>query len=724
MQGPRGALGSLPETLGFDHGSTSSDTGLDQQICWNNIRSSAPNRLSDYAMSPGDTSITYMNSISEEGQNFSGWIGEPSSSTMQSQVSHNEQKTEHGWSSSMRACGGAGPILEGQQHDPANILSPSNANLNPSANQIANGPFFLQTSRSNSIPQDLNINSASMEPGGNDCQVLGCPTGGSDNMQVPSVTSSSDPPELPSGSGGYLVEEIDERMGCSFEGRRLSCKRKAIEGNVGQSSGSGCSNYFQPSGGIGWHSATPHFNAGSSLSIPMSSGSTFISPSEQVNPPNLGLGVGGAAPESSLTLNPAGSAESSRRNFRLRINVSHQQDSTTSNVFPTENASGHSNVPSSHHIPRLHLSNSSDLRSAPADVRNPQGQSAVVRVPALRRNLQSSRWNGGSALRHGSSSYVAAAERDGPLESNSRSIPRNLLEHPIFVPATEMRNSAQNPINWSLAGGNPSVAGNIASTSRTGSVSGRHSSSAPNWVSHRSAPQYPRRLSEFVRRSLLSSATSDSVAHNSNYSPIPSGPSASSQVAAISSGAANQGHHLPHSRPAIPLERQVDGAFGIPYSMRTLAAASEGRSRLVSEIRSVLDLMRRGEGLRFEDVMILDQSVLFGMTEIHDRHRDMRLDVDNMSYEELLALEERIGNVCTGLSEETILNHLKQRNYISSKTEGQVEAEPCCICQEEYNDGDDLGMLECGHDFHSSCIKQWLRHKNLCPICKKTAFPK
>lgn len=31
--------------------------------------------------------------------------------------------------------------------------------------------------------------------------------------------------------------------------------------------------------------------------------------------------------------------------------------------------------------------------------------------------------------------------------------------------------------------------------------------------------------------------------------------------------------------------------------------------------------------------MILDQSVFFGMADIHDRHRDMRLDVDNMSYE-------------------------------------------------------------------------------------------
>lgn len=31
--------------------------------------------------------------------------------------------------------------------------------------------------------------------------------------------------------------------------------------------------------------------------------------------------------------------------------------------------------------------------------------------------------------------------------------------------------------------------------------------------------------------------------------------------------------------------------------------------------------------------MILDPSMFFGVADIHDRHRDMRLDVDNMSYE-------------------------------------------------------------------------------------------
>ncbi|CAL5372932.1 unnamed protein product [Camellia sinensis] len=34
--------------------------------------------------------------------------------------------------------------------------------------------------------------------------------------------------------------------------------------------------------------------------------------------------------------------------------------------------------------------------------------------------------------------------------------------------------------------------------------------------------------------------------------------------------------------------------------------------------------------------------------------------------------------------------------------------EPCCVCREEYVDGEELGKLDCGHEFHFNCIKQWL----------------
>ncbi|KAA8537773.1 hypothetical protein F0562_027647 [Nyssa sinensis] len=728
MQGQRSAVGSFPETLNFDHGSASNNAGIDQQICWTNMRDSAHNRLPDYVISPSDASITYINSTSQEGQNLSGWtLGEPSSSGTQNQVSHIERKAEHGWSSSISACAGPGPVLEERQYESANILSLNNVNVNLSSNQIANGPLFLQSSRSAAIPPDLNINAGLVDCGVDDSQITDCPNVykfAAENARVSSSSISSDLSGVPSGSGGYLVEENDGRSGRSLNGRRLSCKRKALEGNAGQSSISGSSSYFQHAESSTWHAVPAHYNACGSLSISTPSEHNLgVNPSEQVNP-GLGLGVRRAASESPLTLNVAGSAEPSQRNSRARINPSQQQDSVTANVFSTGSPVAHSNFSSPHPSSRfLALDNSLELRSAPtADNRSPQTQS-VVHVPALRRHLQSSRWSVGSSSRPGNSSdsVISGEVVTAPEESNSTSLPRNISEHPMFVPTTELRNSPQNPTNWSLTGGNISIAGTAASASQSGSSSGVHPPPASNWVPHRNRPQYPRRLSEFVRRSLLSSAGSESGGPGSSNSPLHSG-SAISREMGIPSGAGNQGHHLSHSRSAMLLGRRLEGAFGLPYSLRTLAAAGEGRSRLVSEIRNVLDLMRRGEGLQFEDVMILDQSVFFGMPDSHDRHRDMRLDVDNMSYEELLALEERIGYVSTGLSEETILKRVKQRKYLTIALGAQLEAEPCCICREEYKEEEDIATLDCGHEFHTDCIKQWLMQKNLCPICKTTAL--
>ncbi|KAM7278665.1 hypothetical protein ACFE04_005799 [Oxalis oulophora] len=100
-----------------------------------------------------------------------------------------------------------------------------------------------------------------------------------------------------------------------------------------------------------------------------------------------------------------------------------------------------------------------------------------------------------------------------------------------------------------------------------------------------------------------------------------------------------------------------------------------------------------------------------------DHHRDMRLDIEHMSYEELLALEERIGSVNTGLSEETVGSQLKTRTYSSSapciNASGPEQvSDSCIICQEEYKNQEELGILTCGHDYHADCLTKWLLSKN------------
>nr|GMC50469.1 probable E3 ubiquitin-protein ligase RHG1A [Ipomoea batatas] len=734
MQGQRSAIGSLPETLDFTRGPATGD-GLDQPVCWNNLRSPAQNRLPDYIVSPNDASVAYITPTSQERQNMIGWtIGESSSSVAQSQVSENEPKTGHNWSSSISACPGPSCIPEERRFEPSNILSLNNVDVNLGSGHTGGRVLPMQGSSSGTLPRDLNRSSGMEEDDtdddddddDDDCQVMefitayesGIPA----NERVSSGGSSSGSLGGSSRTGGYFAVGSDGRPGSSTNGRLLSCKRKALEGHAGQSSGSGSSSYFQHPESSVWNTAATQHNILSSSNIPSPApNNSGVNLAEQINP-RLGLSIGDAASESPVGLTaPCNNAESSRRNFRLRINASHQhqhqQGSVPRNLFSTETEHGNVSVSSSYrNSSRLHCNNSIEFRpTAIAESSNPQGQPIVVHVPSLRRHSQT-RWNAASSSRSGNpANYPLSMDRDSAQfdESTSRAFPRNISQHPMFTPA-DIGNPSQNPTNWGLANGNNCVAGNLASTSRSGPTSGAHSSS-PSLVPNRALPQYPRRLSEFVRRSLLTSAGADSGGQINNGPQLRASSSAGSPEMALPG---NHGHRPSSSRSAMLLERHLDTSFAIPYSWRTLAAAGEGRSRLVSEIHNVLDLMRRGEGLRIEDVMILDQSVLFGMPDAHDRHRDMRLDVDNMSYEELLALEERIGNVCTGLSEEAISSRLKQHKYAFMKVENPEEREPCCVCQEEYNDGEDLGTLDCGHDFHADCIKQWLKHKNLCPICK------
>ncbi|XP_062094431.1 probable E3 ubiquitin-protein ligase ZFP1 isoform X1 [Humulus lupulus] len=134
--------------------------------------------------------------------------------------------------------------------------------------------------------------------------------------------------------------------------------------------------------------------------------------------------------------------------------------------------------------------------------------------------------------------------------------------------------------------------------------------------------------------------------------------------------------------------------------------------------------------LHADEVAILELPDLYEVGEFPDHHSDMRLDIEDMSYEELLALGERIGNVNTGLSEDTITSQLKTRAYLSSRmrlnleeAECHYKEDDCCIiCQDDYKSLEKIGILNCGHEYHAECLKKWLLIKNVCPVCKSEAL--
>ncbi|XP_010538110.1 PREDICTED: probable E3 ubiquitin-protein ligase RHG1A [Tarenaya hassleriana] len=681
MQEERASLGSLSEALNFEHGSTSSNAVIDQQIHWENIHSLGDNDLHGYMISSTDTNTTFPNSVYHGQQDLHRFsLGEASSSIVMENegASHNEQKPELG-------------RFEERNNEIIDL-----------------NPLSVQSSSSNIAMQNVNLNAEFIEHPGDMTQIMGHPAFFDTNGPGTRLLSP-----------GRGFEETSSRAGTSLEGRRSSCKRKALEGSIGQSSSSGGFRDFQRGESSSWTTSPAIYSPGSGLNI---SGSFDQSP--------RGL-VSGVIPNFPV---PA-IAESSSRNLCIGINPSDQQETVNPSVFSARSVVRRPVAPSLANSSRLLPADQHRLGlrhgHALGNVVSQNPNAPTLRFPPISRNtLPPFRWSGGP-VSGGSSSSVAPVDRNVIQrdESRSRSISRNILENPLFVPAPDLRNLARSQMNRNVTSGNPNIAGNVlSSSSRTGSSTGvQPSPSIPAWTPYRSNSQhYQRRLSQLVRRSLLSSLAADGTNRRAGDHPTLRSmiPPASPDELLLQPGGDDNGNAQNHAYSRAPplFERQGDGVIGIPHSLRALTSASRGRSRHVTpEFRNVLDIMRRGENLRLEDVMFLDQSVLLGVADIHDRYREMRLDVDNMSYEELLALEERIGDVCTGLTEEIISNHLKQRKYKSTNKSSQ-ETEPCCICQEEYNEGDDMGTLECGHDFHSQCVKEWLKRKNLCPICKTTGL--
>jgi hypothetical protein len=98
-----------------------------------------------------------------------------------------------------------------------------------------------------------------------------------------------------------------------------------------------------------------------------------------------------------------------------------------------------------------------------------------------------------------------------------------------------------------------------------------------------------------------------------------------------------------------------------------------------------LERVERDQDLTYEQLVMLEATLLFGGMGLRDQHSDLRLDVDNMSYEELLALEERIGNVSTGVTFEVIHQRLKRSQYSSIDAVVDHFSEECdikcSICQ-------------------------------------------
>ena len=95
---------------------------------------------------------------------------------------------------------------------------------------------------------------------------------------------------------------------------------------------------------------------------------------------------------------------------------------------------------------------------------------------------------------------------------------------------------------------------------------------------------------------------------------------------------------------------------------------------------------------------------------------------DDMTYDQLLDLGERLGNVAQErwrVEGREAVSALRVIKYVSGSCTDTKDTK-CLVCQYDFEDGESLKILPCSHAFHVECIDGWLESHKTCVTCKRS----
>ncbi|KAH9311665.1 hypothetical protein KI387_026700, partial [Taxus chinensis] len=704
MQGQRNTMHPIPENFDLGNMPEQSNTNVESHIYQDErINLMAASNLPDYQVSGNGSNCNFRNIGNHASSStfVDGWAsGSATASESENAAGEGcdvEDKMSISWNS-VSNMQSTSRIDERQLLD-TNFHPSESGTVNILNNSLMDDHLHLNPSCSYGTTSDGNSFDfiANRTPVGNEGRSYIDPS----CFPHPTVLVGSEPEQMAFASSttvGCLAENSIGRANHITEGRRVSCKRKNAEGISSSSS-------LDPSPSSQWDGGNLRFtipgrqNIGNSLSISVPVPATMLPderPLEEPVIPRPGAAVSDVAPDYRCGFSMVGQSDGSQRNVRVRFNSAHQPEPNFPHIWPFGNA-GRATPdlqPHSSHSRRVLTGNlSADMGSTGGSNSGPLRQSSMFHASSsIQRSLHSLGRNDNSSMpRVGNPSISGAVGGQRSLsmqeETSSRNIMMGNTNNAWLVAGTDSRPANHDSGNWTPVNRNTNEPRSHSSMLHPPPV-------MPWGPQHMPFTQVPRRSSGGVQGS--GSSTINRSSQSGYIHPSRTGHTSSSSENLLPPGTGSQGPQ--YIRSALLMERQGEGILGVPFgSLQAFAAEGDGRNRLMSEIRNVLELMRRGENLRFEDILILDQSAFYNAADIHDQHRDMRLDVDNMTYEELLALEERIGNVSTGLTEETVCKNLKKILYVAGtesfaveSSKKQPEDELCSICREEYMDKDEL----------------------------------
>jgi len=182
------------------------------------------------------------------------------------------------------------------------------------------------------------------------------------------------------------------------------------------------------------------------------------------------------------------------------------------------------------------------------------------------------------------------------------------------------------------------------------------------------------------------------------------------------------------SDPSAMLSGHALTGAGIVHPPRSGSGGSSAgshRSRLVAGAGQRAASPPPSEDMALALRLAREEEMAWEAAAEHNHHGPAQgedIDVDRMSYEELLALGDRIGYASRPNKPSILeLSRLPTRFVTVDEKATHDGDDECSICCCNYEPGDELRTLPCLHVFHCGCIDKWLTSDlpgaRSCPVC-------
>ncbi|CAD8176693.1 unnamed protein product [Paramecium octaurelia] len=148
-------------------------------------------------------------------------------------------------------------------------------------------------------------------------------------------------------------------------------------------------------------------------------------------------------------------------------------------------------------------------------------------------------------------------------------------------------------------------------------------------------------------------------------------------------------------------KRRIIDALNYFYGRYTDAQQQNAPFLQLEELRQILLQLGMHESI-VQEMQYLSQQA----------QNQLNVNIDNMTYEQILNLQERIGHQNVGLTKLQIKEIPKRTKEAHDNVE-----EICTVCYDPIQTGNVYRQLPCNHIYHSKCIKAWLLNHKKCPVC-------